>query len=185
MSSFLFEKPPNLNTKAARQAKKKVSNIKVATKIKNSLEAKLKLFSEKGDGWIEVTMPIVTVSEANGGVKISYIRNGKKYYKSEHWSDQHRRHRLQKGTVALSLHPHRSDLSLPCIIKLTRYAPDKLDRYDNLPMSMKWILDAVCEIITGDYRPGRADSNEEIRDVTYSQEFSNAYGVKVRIQATT
>lgn len=185
MNPFLFEKPPNLNSKGSRSAKKRSTNIKVASKQKNSLESKLTLFLEKGEGWIEITLPIVTVSEANGGVKISYIRNGKRCYKSEHWSDQHRRHRLQKGTVALSLNPHRNHVSMPCVIKLTRYAPDKLDRYDNLPMSMKWVLDAVCEVITGDYRPGRADANEGIRDVTYAQEISSAYGVKVRIQATT
>ena len=185
MNRFLFEKPSNSNSKAPRRPKKNISKPKVAAKPKNSLEEKLKLSIAKGDGWLEIMMPIVTVSEANGGVKKSYIRNGKKCYKSEHWSDQHRRHRIQKGTVALSLRPLKAELSLPCLIRLTRFAPDKLDRYDNLPMSMKWVLDAVCEIITGDYRPGRADSHEGIRDVTFSQETSSAYGVKVRIQATT
>ena len=185
MTSFLFEKPSNSKSKAPRSSKKKVGKPKVATKIKNTPEEKLKLSITKGEGWVEIMMPIVTVSEANGGVKKSYIRNGKKCYKSEHWTDSNRRHRIQKGTVALSLRPLRSELSLPCIIRLTRFAPDKLDRFDNLPMSMKWILDAVCEIITNDFRPGRADAHEGIRDVTFSQEFSSAYGVKVRIQATT
>lgn len=185
MNRFLFDKPQISNSKAPRSSKNKRGNINVALKKKNTLDEKLKLLVTKGDGWVEIMMPIVTVSEANGGVKKSYIRNGKTCYKSEHWSDQHRRHRIQKGTVALSLRPLKAELSLPCIIRLTRFAPDKLDRYDNLPMSMKWVLDAVCEIITGDYRPGRADSHEGIRDVTFSQETSSAYGVKVRIQATT
>ena len=185
MSSFLFEKPLISHSKTPRCVKRKGGNIKVAPKVKTATEAKLEPFLEKGIGWVEITMPIITVSEANGGVKKSYIRNGKTCYKSEHWTDKHRRHKLQKGTVALSLRPHRGHVTLPCKIKLTRYAPDKLDRFDNLPMSMKWILDAVCEVITGDYRPGRADSHEGILDVTYSQEASNAYGVKVRIQATT
>jgi len=185
MNSSRFEDALISSSKAPRQAKRKATNGKVAKRVKTRVESKLKLFMEKGDGWLEITMPIVTVSEANGGVKTSYTRNGKTCYKSEHWSDQHRRHKLQKGTVALSLRPHRNNISMPCTIKLTRYAPDKLDRFDNLPMSMKWILDAVCEIITGDYRPGRADAHEGILDVTYGQEVSNAYGVKVRIQATT
>lgn len=185
MISFPFENALNSKSKAPRRTKKLLGNTDVAVKLKNSAELKLKMFLEKGENWLEITMPIVTVSEANGGVKTSYVKNGKTCYKSEHWSDKHRRHKLQKGTVSLSLRPHRNSLSMPCTIKLTRYAPDKLDRFDNLPMSMKWILDAICEIITGDYRPGRADAHEGILDVIYAQEISNAYGVKVRIQATT
>ena len=146
------------------------------------VEARLNHFSEKGDGWIEISMPIFTASEANGGVKSPYKRNGKTYYKAEHWSEKHRRHKLQKGSVALFLRPHRSDISLPCEITLTRFAPDKLDRFDNLPMSLKWVLDAVCEVITGDYRPGLADSCDEILDVKYSQVQSKEYGVKIRIE---
>lgn len=172
-------------SKGHRRPKQGSSNTKVAKNKENVAEGKLKLSLQKGDGWVEMMMPIVTVSEANGGVKKAYKLNGKTCYKSEHWSDQHRRHKLQKGTVALLLRPHRNCLSLPCIINLTRFAPDKLDRYDNLPMSFKWILDAVCEIITGDYRPGRADAHEGIRNVVYDQVISSHYGVKVRVQATT
>lgn len=129
-------------------------------------------------------MPIVTVSEANGGAKKAYKRNGQTCYKPEHWSDKSRRHKLQKGSVALLLRPHRDGLSLPCKITLTRFAPRKLDKFDNLPMSMKYILDSICEIITNDYVPGRADSHEGL-DVVYDQVISSHYGVKVRIQATT
>jgi len=185
MTSFLFENALISNSKVPRKVKRGKGNTNVALKKKIALEAKLGPFSEKGNGWLEITMPIVTVSEANGGVKISHIRNGKKCYKSEHWTDKHRRHKLQKGSVALWLRPHRQHVSLPCTIKLTRYAPDKLDRFDNLPMSLKWVLDAVCEVITNDYRPGRADAHEGIVDVQYQQEISNAYGVKIRIQAIT
>lgn len=159
-----------------------MSNTDIAPDDKNVSEEKLKLFVEKGDGWIEIMMPIITVSEANGGVKKAYKRNGKTCYKSEHWIDKNRRHKLQKGTVALLLRPHSNHLSIPCHITLTRYAPDKLDKFDNLPMSMKWIHDACCEIITGDYRPGRADSHEDI-SASCDQVFSKQYGVKIRIQA--
>lgn len=157
-------------------------NTNIANKQESVLDGKLKLSTEKGDGWLEITVPIVTVSEANGGAKTAYKRNGKTCYKSEHWTDKHRRHKLQKGSVSLLLRPHRSCLSMPCIIILTRYAPDKLDRFDNLPMSLKWILDSVCEIITGDTRPGHADSHEGIADVKYTQVQSKDYGVKIRIQ---
>ena len=150
--------------------------------MKEQEETRIKRFVEKGDGWVEITMPIITVSEANGGLKKSFKRNGKTCYKAEHWTEKNRRHQLQKGTVALLLRPHRDSLSTPCNITLTRYAPDKLDRFDNLPMSLKWILDSVCEIITGDYRPGHADSDEGIVDVKYRQIQSKEYGVTVRIQ---
>ncbi len=143
--------------------------------------AQIKRFTKIGDGWIEITIPMITVSEANGGVKKSYIRNGKTCYKNEHWSEKNRRHQLQKGSVALMLRPHRNSLALPCSITLTRYAPRKLDRFDNLPMSMKYILDSICEIITQDFVPGRADSHEGF-EVHYDQFISKEYGIKIRIE---
>lgn len=148
---------------------------------KNATEVKLKRFSQVGDGWVEFTLPILTVSEANGGVKKSYKSKGKTCYKTEHWSDKYRRHKLQKGSVALMLRPIRKDLHMPCHITLTRYAPRKLDQFDNLPMSMKYILDSICEIITDDFTPGRADSHEGLK-VFYEQVVCKEYGVKVRIE---
>lgn len=126
-------------------------------------------------------LPIVTVSEANGGVKHAYKNKaGKTCYKGEHWSDKDRRHKLQKGTVHMLLRPHRDLLSIPCTIVLTRYAPKKLDKFENLPMSLKWVLDAVCEVITNDYVPGHADGNEGIQ-ARAEQIKSDCYGVLVRI----
>lgn len=182
--SFHFENGLISNGNTPRRSKRDADNTKVAINKKNTTEAKLKASIEKGSDWIEITMPIFTVSEANGGAKRAYKRNGKTCYKSEHWTDKHRRHKLQKGTVFLLLRPHRSSLTLPCSIKLTRFAPDKLDRFDNLPMALKWVLDAVCEIVTGDNRPGRADAHSGIVDVTYSQVESKEYGIKVRIEKT-
>lgn len=176
-----FDEGSNSNRKGPRISKRSVSNTKVALNKENSTEIKLKRFSEIGEGWVEITMPIITVSEANGGAKKAYKRNGKTCYKSEHWTDKHRRHKLQKGTVALLLRPIRHGLRMPCHITLTRYAPTKLDKFDNLPMSMKYILDSICEIITNDFVPGRADAHEGLM-VSYDQVVSNEYGVKVRIQ---
>ncbi len=136
-------------------------------------------YKKVGDGFVEILLPLLTVSEANG-VKKPYVRNGKKYYKGEHWREKYQRHKAQKLAVIYSLKPFREYLSIPCKITLTRYAPNKLDRHDNLPMSMKWILDACCEVITGDYRSGRADASEEI-DVVYHQIVSDEYGVKINI----
>lgn len=147
---------------------------------KKSTEAKLELSSNNGADWVEITLPVLTVSEANGGVKKSYKRSGKTCYKSEHWTDKHRRHKRQKGLVRLMLTRYRDMLKLPCHITLTRFAPNTLDRHDNLPMSLKWILDACCEIITGDYRAGRADNDERI-NVSYKQVVSKQYAVNIHI----
>lgn len=130
---------------------------------------------------IECLLPIFTASEANGGVKKTYVVNGKVRYKSETWQDRYKRHRTQKNMVYMVLKQYKKNLRLPCLITLTRYAPRKLDRHDNLPMSMKYVLDACCAVITGDYRPGRADDTDLI-DVIYKQESSNEYGVKILIQ---
>jgi hypothetical protein len=143
-------------------------------------EGKITRFSQKGDGWVEFILPIVTVSEANGGAKKAVKRNGKTIYRSEHWTDKHRRHKIQKGSVWLILRPLRQGLRMPCHITMTRHAPRKLDQFDNLPMSMKYILDSICEIITNDFTPGRADSHEGL-EVSYNQVASKDYGVQVRI----
>ncbi len=158
-----------------------VGNTDTPVKQENATESLLKLSSQVGQDWVELTLPILTVSEANGGRKKKTRRAGKIVFKNEHWTDAHKRHKKQKGMVALMLRRHRKMLRLPCHITFTRYAPDKLDRLDNLPMAFKWILDAVCEIITGDYRPGRADDTEEI-DATFKQVHSKEYGVKILIR---
>lgn len=158
-----------------------MTNTKVARDQIGVLNGRLKLFSEIGQDWVEITMPILTVNEANGGQKkVIKTSNGKVSYKSEHWTEKQRRHKLQKGTVALLLRPISKNLTMPVKIKLTRYAPRKLDRFDNLPMSMKYILDSICEIITNDYTPGRADSHEGLI-VEYDQVSASEYGVKIRI----
>lgn len=178
--TYPFKNSPISNAKGARTRQKKVSNTKVLPKIKNAPAALQKLSITNGDNWVELMLPLITVSEANGGPKKTFVRDGKTHYKGEHWTDKNTRHKKQKGLVFLTLKRFTKILTLPCLITLTRYAPTKLDRFDNLPMSLKWILDATCAVITGDYRPGRADDNELI-DVKYSQVVSQEYGVKIHI----
>lgn len=112
-----------------------------------------------------MTLPIRTVSEANN---------------FDHWTKKHKRHRLQQKTVALILKPVKQHVKFPCHIKLTRYAPRKLDKHDNLPMSMKYILDACCAIITGNFKAGRADDDDRI-SISYDQVNSSQYAVKIEI----
>jgi hypothetical protein len=174
-------KPSISNRKGARSAKRKVSNTTTPPKEEMSRKGRLKQELNQGSNWIEFLLPIETFSEANGGRKKCITLNGRKTYKKEHWSDANARHRKQKGYVFLCIKPHRHLLKLPCHVTLTRYASSKLDRADNLPMSMKWIYDAVCAVITGDYRPGRADDSEEI-NVTYKQVICDEMWVRIRIE---
>lgn len=143
---------------------------------------------ENKDKIVEIFTPIITVSEANGGrkKKVKTVdKNGKiSYsYQSEHWSEKATRHKRQKTLIHYMLNPHKNKLKLPCRIEFTRYAPKKLGKFDNLPMSLKWILDAICEVITGDYRPGLADDIiEDDIDVFYKQEISKEYALRIIIR---
>jgi hypothetical protein len=138
--------------------------------------------TKKGNGYLEIAIPILTVSEANGGQRKRTFQNGRVVYKSEHWTDKHKRHKEQKNAIFLMLSPLKDQISLPCKVTLTRYAPKELDKHDNLPYALKWILDAVCSVITGDYRPGRADANKQI-SVTYDQVPCRDYGLIIRIES--
>jgi len=130
---------------------------------KKSVEAKLTMFSKIEPGCVEIMLPVKTVSELNC---------------SEHWTKKHKRHKIQQRSVAMILKPIKDSITIPCNIHLIRYAPRKLDKHDNLPASMKYILDACCAIITGDFRPGRADDDERI-SFSYDQITYPYYGVRI------
>lgn len=128
---------------------------------------------------IFLTLPILTVSEANGLLsKTRFYKNGKA--KPEHWTEKSARHRMQKNAVYLALNPQKDYVQLPCIVKLIRSAPRELDEEDNLRIALKWIKDAVAEIIMQDFVPGRADGDKRIK-WEYAQEKSKEYGVKIEI----
>lgn len=116
-------------------------------------------------GSVEIALPIRTVSEANN---------------FDPWRTKHKRHTLQRQSIALALKPIKDKITLPCSIKLVRYAPKTLDKFENLPMSFKYIVDACCAIITGDFRAGRADGDERI-SLSCDQVKSEGYGIKILI----
>lgn len=147
---------------------------------KNSIRVKSEGFEVSGNsGLLELTLPIHTVSEANGLLsKERFYKNGKP--KPEHWTEKSARHKSQKHTVYAFLSPLKSKLSLPCTVKMVRVAPNELDADDNLRISLKWIKDAIAEILTQDFVPGRADSDKRIK-WEYDQEKSKTYGVKLQI----
>ena len=124
-----------------------MGNTNVADKRKKTTRAKLSMKSEVCEGKVILTLPLQTKSEANC---------------FEHWTKKHQRHKNQQRLVALALRPLRDKIKLPCNILFTRLAPNKLDKHDNLPMSFKYIVDACCAIITGNYKAGKADSDERI-----------------------
>jgi hypothetical protein len=123
----------------------------------------------EGDGRIEMTLGILTVSEANC---------------SESWRDKHARHKIQKAYLAKAFMARvKKKITMPCQVTMVRFAPGLLDAKDNLRYSLKWIADGIAEHITGDYRPGRADDNKEI-SWHYGQEKSKEYYVKIIIESS-
>ena len=120
---------------------------------------------EVSEGKILLDLPIQTKSEANC---------------FEPWRLKHARHKQQQRIVAMALKPLRDKITLPCHVLLTRFAPVELDVFDNLPMSFKYIVDAVCAIITGNYIAGKADSDKRIT-IACCQIKSKEYGIRIEI----
>lgn len=90
---------------------------------------------------------IKTVSEANN---------------KEHWSKSRKRHKMQGTIVFYSMLTNAKDIKPPVHIKLSRCEPRLLDD-DNLPMSMKWITDAIASFFYPGLAAGRADSQKGIK----------------------
>lgn len=130
----------------------------------------VKYKSEFASNYISLTLPVYTVSEGNC---------------FEHWRKKHERHSAQRAQVRWALLPYCASIIGKCEVTLTRIAELKLDKHDNLPMSLKYVLDAVASQITGDFRPGRADNDERFTFL-YGQESSSdnakEYGVRIEIR---
>lgn len=110
-------------------------------------------------------LPIRTISEANS---------------TEHWTKKSKRHRQQAFFIQCALKKNIASISLPCHIKITRKGKRKLD-FDNLTISQKWVVDAVCDLLIPGLRAGRADNDPRIT-VSYSQEISDRYGIRIEIE---
>ena len=120
---------------------------------------------------MKIKLPIKTVSEAN--------------LSREHWTKKHKRHKKQKEAIRFALANRVTPEMLPCLIKLTRIAPRFLDSHDNLPMSQKYVLDAICELLVKNKAIGQAD-NDKRRQVTYDQikVVPLEYGIEIEIIST-
>lgn len=141
----------------------RVCNAKVAKTKNSAAKAKETIKYESINGRVSVDIPLRTKSEANC---------------AEHWTVRHKRHKRQQTLVAIALKPVLPQIHLPCKLTLTRLAPHKLDKHDNLPMSFKYIVDAICAVITGNFVAGQADGDERI-DIAYDQIASKEYGIKI------
>lgn len=151
--------------KALGKRKKGGGATTIQVKKKRSLKKKLEAFSEITPGRVSLTLPILTVSEANC---------------FEHWTKRDKRHKAQQKEVHLALIPVKCQIKMPCHIHLIRYAPKSLDRFDNLPVSFKYIVDRICAVILDDFTPGHAD-NDSGFSFSCDQVISKAYGVKIII----
>jgi hypothetical protein len=110
---------------------------------------------------ISITIPLKTVSEANC---------------RKHWRVKARRHKLQKQAVYLSCFQIVPAL-LPCIVKITRIGR-KLDD-DNLVAALKYIRDAIAELLVPGKAVGRADDHKDIQ-WEYAQE-KGAVGIRIEV----
>lgn len=148
---------------AITKPKKKRERIKPLVFIPQLIETSL--------NGIRFQLPIHTVSEANNFDK---------------WKDKSARHQAQKKAIFNAFYSYRPFLKLPCTIRMTRVAPKALDVFENLPMSMKYIVDAICTELTGERRAGLADSDERITIISPAAQIAwkenhEAYGVIIEI----
>ncbi len=138
----------------------------MTTAIKEK-EASIDFKTMINDNCIEITLPLRTLSPNQ----------------FEAWRKRYAREKGQKRAVMFAMIPVKEKMliQLPCKLKFIRYAPKHLDAHDNLPMSMKKIVDQVCAEITCDFVPGRADSYEGF-SFEYAQVKSKEYGVRIEIR---
>jgi hypothetical protein len=160
-----YTNSPNSIRKGSKINYRGASKVRVALKKKKRIAVKISPKFEICEGKVLLELPIQTRSEANC---------------FEPWRVKYARHKEQQRVVSLALSPHRGRITLPCKIMLTRFAPDELDAFDNLPMSFKYIVDTICAIITGNFRAGQADSDKRI-SIACGQEKSKAYGIRIEI----
>lgn len=118
--------------------------------------------------FVDWQLPVKTANEANS---------------TEHWSKKWKRHKNQKQWIKIAFLKRRPKIELPCVIALTRIAPRELDLADNLPMSFKFIVDAIAEYIFPGKAPGRADDSKDITWKFYQQKGKvREYAIRIQIQ---
>ena len=115
-----------------------------------------------------LNIPIKIVSEANI---------------NKHWRDRYGRAKKQKAAVAAMWAVGSPEVTVPCIVKLTRRSPRKLDD-DNLRTAFKAIRDAVADSIVPGLQAGRADGYitweyDQVKDKVHSVDVEVRCGTDV------
>jgi len=117
-------------------------------------------------------------------VKIESLAN-----KMEHWSKRHKRNKILKFLIQRELAVNNVP-SLPSVersegdrvkVALTRIAPRRLDSVDNLPSSMKPVIDSICDFFLPGLKAGRADSDKRF-EFTLHQEKGKPKEYALRIE---
>lgn len=99
----------------------------------------------------------------------------------EHWTKKHKRHKQERGLIALYLRNHTP--SLPCHVRLIRIAPRPFDD-SNLVSGFKHIQDSVSDHLVPGLAPGRADSDPRIK-WSYNQEKGKPKEHAIKIEIYT
>ena len=55
------------------------------------------------------------------------------------------------------------EIKPPCKVVITRVSPRMLDSIDNLPMSVKFVIDTVADLLIPGLKPGRADGDKRVQ----------------------
>lgn len=102
---------------------------------------------------------------------------------SEHWAIKAKRHKKQKQFIKRAFLADRPLIQLPCTVTLTRIDSHELDEHDNLPISFKWVVDAIADWFFPGKAAGRADDTDQIK-WKYRQEkgsMPHEYGLRIEM----
>jgi hypothetical protein len=144
--------------------------------LKDKFQVKLVLLSKKDYYFTFMVLKMKTVWNWHLPLKTASEANS-----SEHWTKKAKRHKLQKQKIKAILLKERPKITIPCNVLLTRISPRQLDVDDNLPMSFKYISDAIAEYFYPGLAPGRADGMGGIK-FEFKQEKGNVKEYAITIQ---
>lgn len=104
----------------------------------------------------------------------------------EHWHKKATRHTKQRDAIKTVWKATGSAIpniqNVPIILYICRVAPRRLDHSDNLPCSLKSLVDEICNCLLPGYADGRADGLLKIK-IAYAQAkgLPRQYAIKIKI----
>lgn len=121
--------------------------------------------------WEALIDPLLTTPESNS---------------REHWHKKAKRHTAQRAAVKAAWKANPAAITSPesktLLLYILRIAPRKLDKADNLPCSLKSIVDEICNCLMPGLADGQADGKLKLK-IAYAQAKGNPrqYAVKIKI----